>query len=105
MLNADGYIFEANRSLIYRIPKRKQQAGVPPSERFLSNTGGADVSIRTLESHPSSQAQPSPPRPENLSGRGDRKLDHHYRCRSRTSGNSFSPGENSRRRRTVKLSA
>ena len=60
MLNADGYIFEANRSLIYRIPKRKQQAGVPPSERFLSNTGGADVSIRTLGSHRSNRRNPRP---------------------------------------------
>jgi len=31
VLNADGYFFEANRSLIFRIPKRKQPAGVTPA--------------------------------------------------------------------------
>src|SRR5713226_5967079 len=61
-----------------------------PSERFLSNTGGADVSIRTLGSHLSNRAQPSPPPPENLPGHGGRKLGHHYRCRSRTSRTGFS---------------
>jgi hypothetical protein len=33
-----------------------------PSERFLSNTGGADVSIRTLGSHLSNQCNPRPRR-------------------------------------------
>jgi hypothetical protein len=33
-----------------------------PSERFLSNTGGADVSIRTLGSHLSSRRNPRPRR-------------------------------------------
>jgi hypothetical protein len=31
--------------------ERKQAGRSNPSERFLSNTGGADVSIRTLGSH------------------------------------------------------
>jgi len=33
-----------------------------PSERFLSNTGGADVSIRTLGSHLSNRRNPRPRR-------------------------------------------
>jgi hypothetical protein len=33
-----------------------------PSERFLSNTGGADVSVRTLGSHLSNQRNPRPRR-------------------------------------------
>jgi hypothetical protein len=33
-----------------------------PSERFLSNTGGADVSIRPLGSHLSNRRNPRPRR-------------------------------------------
>ena len=33
-----------------------------PSERFLSNTGGADISIRTLGSHLSNRRNPRPRR-------------------------------------------
>jgi hypothetical protein len=33
-----------------------------PSERFLSNTGGADVSIRTFGSHLSNRRNPRPRR-------------------------------------------
>jgi hypothetical protein len=33
-----------------------------PSERFLSNTGGADVSIRTLGSYLSNRRNPRPRR-------------------------------------------
>jgi hypothetical protein len=60
MLSADGYFFEANRSLIFRIPKRKTAGRGNPSERFLSNTGGANVSIRTLGSHLSNRRNPRP---------------------------------------------
>jgi|ERR1019366_4069089 hypothetical protein len=41
---------------------RKHTGGPNPSERFLSNTGGADVSIRTLESRPSNRRNPRPRR-------------------------------------------
>jgi len=40
--------------------KRKQAGRRDPSERFLSNTGGADVSIRTLGSHLSNWRNPRP---------------------------------------------
>ena len=38
----------------------KEAGGQNAGERFLSNTGGADVSIRTLESHLQSQCNPRP---------------------------------------------
>jgi len=42
---------------------RKENTGRSnPSERFLSNTGGADVSIRTLGSHLSNRRNPRPHR-------------------------------------------
>jgi hypothetical protein len=42
--------------------KGKQAGGHNPSERFLSNTGGADVSIRTLGLHPPNGRNPRPRR-------------------------------------------
>ena len=39
---------------------------------------------------PCQTTQPSPPPPENLPGRGGRKLGHHYSCRSRTPRTRFS---------------
>jgi hypothetical protein len=47
---------------LLNIHERKQAGRDNPSERFLSNTGGADVSIRTLGSRLLKQRCPRPRR-------------------------------------------
>jgi hypothetical protein len=42
--------------------KKNKRGRSKPGERFLSNTGGADVSIRTLESHLQYRRNPRPRR-------------------------------------------
>ena len=42
--------------------KKNKRGRSKPGERFLSNRGGVDVSIRTLESHPQYRRNPRPRR-------------------------------------------
>ncbi len=52
------------------LAKKNKRGRSKPGERFLSNTGGADVSIRTLGSQPSDRRDPRPRRQRTAQATG-----------------------------------